>query len=136
MRSACIRTLGHAAQASFLPELVELLTTENDPELRYAATRAIAAIVSGPGEDNPAKSLSELEVLKRIAVRDDELTSGVESLANVQRQALLRLGELGHIQAIPAVTQVLKASKLGDAVYEAAALAYLRITGRKFDRGR
>ena len=136
LRSACIRTLGHAGRASFLPELVELLTTESDPELRYAATRAIAAIASGPGEDNPAEPLSELDILKRVAVRDEELTSGVESLANVQRQALLRLGELGHIQAIPAVTQVLKASQLGDAVYEAAALAYLRITGRKFDKGR
>jgi HEAT repeat protein len=134
LRGACVDALGYRAQPEPLPVLVRLLTSEQDPRLRFRVTAALGCILQGAGPEE-AEMPSELELLAAVATNDEKLTTGIDSIDRIQRQAVLRLGETANMGAIPPVLHVLKGSKPGSELYEAASLAYLRITGRKFESG-
>jgi len=134
LRGTCVDALGQLKDPQSLPVLVRMLTSEQDERLRFRITAAAGRILASDVEEK-GKAASELELLAKVVVGDGELTAGIDSLNSIQRQAVLRLGEMKDLNAVPAIVKVLKGSAPGQELYDAASLAYLRITGRRYEAG-
>lgn len=132
LRKACLHTLGFVGSGETLPALAELLVNESHPDIRFAVLLAIGNILQA-SDAQSEEMPSEVDILLRILLPDTNLIQGLASLEMIQRQALLRLGELRHLKAIPAIVDILAATAPGEVLHEAAALAYLRIMGKKFE---
>ncbi|MBI2190786.1 MAG: HEAT repeat domain-containing protein [Planctomycetes bacterium] len=132
-RKAALAALAAGGGPADVSTLVEWLAYETHPEVRFAATLAIGAILEGRGA-GPGDAPSELDLLLRILEKEPALVAGLAQAEDkMQRQVVLRLGEMGHLKALPAIQRLLRQTPPGEPLHEAAALAYLRITGKKFE---
>jgi len=134
LRGACVDVLGYLRDPRSLPVLVRLLTSEHDERLRFRITASVDRLIDN-AEAEQGHAASELELLAKVVEGDEELTRGIDSLNSIQRQAVLRLGEMKDLRAVPAIVKVLKGTGPGPELYDAASLAYLRITGRRYEAG-
>ena len=132
LKEACLKVIEHAGGKSSLPALAELLVTEDDTVLRFRTVLATWKVLKRTTK-TAGEEPSEIDLLSRIVQNDQDFTSGIQRVERLQRQAALRLGEIGHLKAVPTIEAVLRSTKPGDALHDAASVAYLRITGKKFE---
>jgi hypothetical protein len=128
MRLAGISLLGHSKTPEIRQLLVSEFVQESVPELRVALVKAIENQMDLPG----GKRLPEVQILLNILHNDDRLLDGLDS-TKIQRQALLRLGKMREIRAVPSIIEVLTSKEYGAELRATASLAYRRITGRKYE---
>ncbi|MDP6117876.1 MAG: HEAT repeat domain-containing protein [Planctomycetota bacterium] len=128
MRLAGISLLGHSKTPEIRQLLVSEFVQESVPELRVALVKAIENQL----DLSRGKRLPEVQILLNILHNDARLLDGLDS-TKIQRQALLRLGKMREIRAVPSIIEVLTSKEYGAELRATASLAYRRITGRKYE---
>lgn len=128
LRLAGISLLGQAKSPEIQQLLVSEFVQESNPVLRVALVKAIEKQMNLP----EGKRLSEVQVLVNFLQKDSPLLEGLES-TKIQRQALLRLGTMREISALPSIIEVLTSKEYGAELRATASLAYRRVTGRKYE---
>jgi HEAT repeat protein len=140
VRLAAIRVLPEFTHQSTVPVLVEVIR-ERDNEVSQAAQESLAAIPGSAADKAVARMLDSSEINERLVAMDlvsrRRMMSSVPKLleaagdpnANVRQAAFRRMGELGGVEEVPALLELLMSASQSQE-RDAAEQALAAVAGR------